>query len=194
MTERRSTLHRKTNETDINCSLNLDGTGIYDIDTDLFGSPPDVDGDPRIFIVLLDILDSPFTGTTFIGYFDTNNQSGQAMREIVYIDTNPLDVESKLARATLTHEFQHMLHWRGDPDEHKWIDEVCSEYAELACVYKDTLETAGETFLGTPNVSLTVWEDLPFDFDQTYLFMTWRTPTESPSNRLSSLPGRPRWA
>lgn len=33
MTERRSTLHRKTNETDINCTLNLDGSGIYDIDT-----------------------------------------------------------------------------------------------------------------------------------------------------------------
>ena len=147
--------------------------GIYQIDTDLFGSPPDVDGDPRILIVLLDILDSPFTGTTFIGYFDTNNQSGQAMREIVYIDTNPLDVESELARATLAHEFQHMLHWRGDPDEHKWIDEGCSEYAELACGYKDTLETAGETFLGTPNVSLTVWDDLPFDFDQTYLFMAY---------------------
>ncbi len=147
--------------------------GIYDIDTDLFGDPPDVDGDPRIFIVLLDILDSPITGTSFIGYFDTNNQTGQAMREIIYIDTNPLDIESDLARATLTHEFQHMLHWQGDSDENKWIDEGCSEYAELACGYKDTTETAGETFLSTPNVSLTIWDDLPFDFDQTYLFMTY---------------------
>ena len=33
MTERRSTLHRKTSETDISCTLNLDGSGIYDIDT-----------------------------------------------------------------------------------------------------------------------------------------------------------------
>ena len=33
MTERRGTLHRKTNETDIHCTLNLDGSGIYDIDT-----------------------------------------------------------------------------------------------------------------------------------------------------------------
>ena len=33
MTERRSTLHRKTNETDITCTLNLDGSGVYDIDT-----------------------------------------------------------------------------------------------------------------------------------------------------------------
>jgi len=33
MKERRSTLHRKTSETDITCTLNLDGSGIYDIDT-----------------------------------------------------------------------------------------------------------------------------------------------------------------
>ena len=147
--------------------------GIYDIDTDLFGDPPDVDGDPRILVVVLDILDSPITGSTFIGYFDTNNQTGQAMREIVYLDTNPLDIESDLARATLAHEFQHVLHWSGDEDEDKWVDEGCSEYAELACGYKDTTETAGETFLIAPNVGLTLWEDLPFDFDQTYLFMTY---------------------
>ncbi|MEE2754787.1 MAG: hypothetical protein VX910_12445 [Candidatus Latescibacterota bacterium] len=147
--------------------------GIYDITTDLFGAPPDVDGDPRVIIVVLDILDSPFTGSAFVGYFDTNNQSGQALREIIYIDTNPLDIESDLARATLAHEFQHMIHWRGDADEDKWIDEGCSEYAELACGYKDTTETSAETFLGSPNVSLTIWDDLPFDFDQTFLFMTY---------------------
>ena len=62
---------------------------------------------------------------------------------------------------------------RGDTDEDKWIDEGCSEYAELACGYKDTTETSAETFLGSPNVSLTIWDDLPFDFDQTFLFMTY---------------------
>jgi len=147
--------------------------GIFHIVTETFGSPPDVDGDPRVFIIILDILDSPFTGSAVIGYFDTNNQSGQAFREIVYVDTNPLDIESELARATLAHEFQHMIHWRGDTDEDKWIDEGCSEYAELACGYKDTTRVAGETFLGSPNVSLTIWDDLPFDFDQTFLFMTY---------------------
>jgi hypothetical protein len=147
--------------------------GIFDIVTDVFGDPPDVDGDPKTFIVVLDILDSPFTGSTIIGYFDTNNQTGQAMREIVYLDTSPLDIESDLARATLAHEFQHLIHWGGDADEVKWVDEGCSEYAELACGYKDTSETAGETFLTASNVSLTIWEDLPFDFDQTYLFFTY---------------------
>ena len=147
--------------------------GIYDITTTLFGPAPDVDGDPRIIIVLLDILDSPFTGTTVIGYFDVDNQSPPASREIVYVDVNPLDIEGTLARATLAHEFQHMLHWHADPDEDKWLDEGCSEYAELACGYKDTTEAVANAFLDVPNTSLTVWEDLPFDFDQAFLYMTY---------------------
>ena len=149
------------------------GRGIYSIDTDLFGPPPDVDGDSRILIVLLDILDSPITGTTFVGYFDTENQGPPTSREILYIDTHPLDITGTLARATLTHEFQHMLHWWADPDEDKWVDEGCSEYAELACGYKDTTQTAAAAFLEYPSTSLTLWEDLPFHFDQSFLWMTY---------------------
>ncbi len=147
--------------------------GIYDITTTVFGPAPDVDGDPRIIIVLLDILDSPFTGTTIVGYFDVENQSPPVSREIVYVDVDPLDIESALARATLAHEFQHMLHWAADPDEDKWLDEGCSEYAELACGYKDTTEAVANAFLDVPNTSLTQWEDLPFDFDQSFLYMTY---------------------
>ena len=72
------------------------------------------------------------------GYYDVENQAPPTAREIVYLDSNPLDINSTLARATLAHEFQHMLHWNADPDEDKWLDEGCSEYAELACGYKDT--------------------------------------------------------
>lgn len=147
--------------------------GIYDITTSIFGPAPDVDGDPRVVIVLLDILDSPFTGTTVIGYYDVENQSPPISREIIYVDVDPLDILGSLARATLAHEFQHMLHWNADPDEDKWLDEGCSEYAELACGYKDTTEAAGITFLDVPNTSLTVWDDLPFDFDQAFLYMAY---------------------
>ena len=147
--------------------------GIFGVTTSLFGAPPDADANPRILIVVLDILDSPITGTTFVGYFDVANQAPPTSREIIYIDSNPLDIDSNLARATLAHEFQHMLHWNADPDEEKWVDEGCSEYAELACGYKDTTRTAASAFLQVTNTSLTVWEDLPFDFDQAYLWMTY---------------------
>ncbi len=147
--------------------------GIFWVTTNLFGPPPDADADPRILIVVLDILDSPITGTAFVGYFDVANQGPPTSHEIIYIDSNPLDIDSDLARATLAHEFQHMLHWRGDPDEDKWVDEGCSEYAELACGYKDTTQSAASAFLQVTNTSLTLWEDLPFDFDQAYLWMTY---------------------
>ncbi len=148
--------------------------GIYDIETTLFGRPPDSDGDPRILLVLLDVLDSPITGVTFVGYYDVENQAPPTSREIIYLDTNPLDLSSTLALATLAHEFQHMLHWRLDPDEDKWLDEGASEYAELACGYKDTTAAATKDFLSlATNTSLTEWEDLPFDFDHAYLWTTY---------------------
>ena len=148
--------------------------GIYDITTTLFGDPPDVDGDPRIIIAVLDILDSPITGITFVGYVDTDNQAPPVSREIIYLDANPLAINSDLARATLAHEFQHLIHWKADPDEAKWLDEGCSEYAELACGYKDTTATATEDFLSlASNTDLTDWEDQFFDFDQTYLWMAY---------------------
>ena len=148
--------------------------GIYDIDTDLFGEPPNADGDLRILIIVLDILDSPITGITFVGYIDTDNEAPPISREIVYIDANPLDINSNLARATLAHEFQHLIHWKADPDEAKWLDEGCSEYAELACGYKDTTAAATEDFLTlAANTDLTHWEDQFFDFDQAYLWITY---------------------
>ncbi len=148
--------------------------GIYETVTNLFGDPPDVDADPRILILVLDVLDSPITGITFIGYIDTDNEAPPVSREIIYIDARPLDIDSNLARATLAHEFQHLIHWKADPDEAKWLDEGCSEYAELACGYKDTTAAATENFLSlAANTDLTYWEDQFFDFDQTYLYMTY---------------------
>lgn len=166
--------------------------GIYSIDTEIFGPPPDSDGDPRIVIVLLDIMDNVRSGT-ILGYYDTANQAAPVGREILYIDTDPLDLNSDLARATLAHEFQHMLHWNGDPDEDRWVDEGCSEYAELACGYRKTTGEVAQKFLVVPNLLKTPvsnlpvppntgltddssWSKgacLPFLFDQTFLLMTY---------------------
>jgi hypothetical protein len=167
--------------------------GIYETTTGIFGMPPNVDKDPRIIIVVLDIIDSALSGT-FSGYYDTENQQPPVSREIVYVDSNPIDLDSNLARATLAHEFQHMVHWAADPDENKWLDEGCSEYAELACGYKDTSVTSASSYLQVPNLlrssdpSLLIgtstgisdefsWGSngffLPILFDQSFLFVTY---------------------
>jgi len=148
--------------------------GIYAIETNLFGEPPNVDGDPRVIIAIIDILDSPIQGFTIVGYFDVENQAPPISREIIYLDARPLDINSGLARATLAHEFQHMLHWDADPDEAKWLDEGASEYAELACGYKDTTAAEMASFLSlAANTDLTEWEDQSWDFDQAFLWMTF---------------------
>lgn len=166
--------------------------GIFNVDTEIFGPPPDADGDPRIVIVLLDIMDG-ILGGTILGYYDTENQAAPVGREILYIDSDPLDLNSNLARATLAHEFQHMLHWNGDADEDRWVDEGCSEYAELACGYRNVSGEVARNFLGVPNLlksrdpdlpapsdtgltdaaSWSRGDYLPFLFDQTFLLMTY---------------------
>ena len=166
--------------------------GIYSIDTQIFGPPPDADGDPRVLIVLLDIMDSILSGT-ILGYYDTANRRRRSAGRSCISTAIPLDLDSDFARATLAHEFQHMLHWNGDSDEDRWVDEGCSEYAELACGYKNTAGRLAQNFLGVPNLlkssdsAATVppntgltdaasWSKgacLPFLFDQTFLLMTY---------------------
>jgi hypothetical protein len=152
--------------------------GIFATLSGLFGNPPDVDGDPRILIAIIDVLDSPILGYSIVGYFDVANQAPPVSREIVYLDANPFAVNSTLARATIAHEFQHLLHWQSDPDEDKWIDEGFSEYAELACGYKDS--SAGEVanFLSlATNTPLTDWQDQSWDFERAYLWTTFLVQT-----------------
>jgi hypothetical protein len=150
--------------------------GIFDLGTETFGDPPDVDRDRRIFIVVLDIRDgSEMTGGPIVGYFDPSNENfpDRTNHEIIYIDASPLDVTSHLARATLAHEFQHLIHWGHDPDEEDWIDEGCSGYAELITGYAAEY---GPRFLSNPNNDLTYFllaTSTDADYDKTFLFITY---------------------
>ncbi len=122
--------------------------GIYQLDVETFGTPPDVDQDPKIIILILDIKDG-FVGSGgyVAGYFFSINQfpdgaiSGRRsnVAEIYYIDGNPLNLRTSsgltLGMQTSAHEFQHMIHWNNDPNEITFINESCSQVAELVCGY-----------------------------------------------------------
>jgi hypothetical protein len=132
-----------------------------------------MDGDPKILILVLDILDSyGATGNSFAGYFDFANEAPPIGREILYIDDRPLNLDSRLARSTLVHEFQHMIHWNADSKEEKWVDEGCSEYAERISGYADTSGVA-QVFLSFPNVGLTEWQDGLRDYEKSMLFVAY---------------------
>ena len=126
--------------------------GIYQLDTQYFGNPPDVDNDPRIIILILDIKDGyNGSGSYEAGYFYSLNeyteQQAQAVAsnrhsnhaEIYYVDGNPTDLRTAsgvtLASSTTAHEFQHMIHWNYDRYEITFVNEGLSEAAMALCGY-----------------------------------------------------------
>ncbi|HEY5615726.1 MAG TPA: T9SS type A sorting domain-containing protein [Bacteroidota bacterium] len=124
--------------------------GIYRIDTETFGDPPNtLDNDPKIVILILDITDGLSGGSYVAGYFYSINQyqdgdpvlqghrSNEA--EIYYIDANPGDLNNPdgltFAASTTAHEFQHMINWNYNKNTDTFNNEACSEVASLVCGY-----------------------------------------------------------
>lgn len=155
-------------------STPADGSkGIYELEAENLGPPPDdIDQDPKIYILILDIPDNfASTGNYIAGYFEPINQKRGVLREpntgvkfysneveMVYIDSHPLDVGSELSKEILAHEFQHLIHWRHDPNEDIWVNEGCSDYAALfLCGYNQSLSMHLETFENNPQTSLVYW-------------------------------------
>jgi hypothetical protein len=143
--------------------------GIYDICVDTFGEPLDVDDDPRIVLLLLDIPDNSSPEGTFVaGYFTSVNQQRGVVRdsrwgvafqsnetEMLYLDTNPARADEPAALGVLAHEMQHLLHYGYDPLEETWLNEGASEYAMYLCGYPPRSHV--RAFESDPHVSLTDW-------------------------------------
>jgi hypothetical protein len=147
--------------------------GIFETDTSTFGTPPDVDNDPRIILLILDIKDgySSAAGGGYVeGYFYSFNEMdpetpGGVYRtsnyaEIFYLDCNPLNLNSENGLlggiSTCAHEFQHMIHYHYDPTSAglTFINEGCSLVAEVNCgfpIYDQSL------FAKEPNHYLLDW-------------------------------------
>ena len=143
--------------------------GIYQTVVETFGDPPDVDYDPRIIILILDIIDG-YTGTGgYIGgYFGTWNEfpdgslaiGGRRSNhaEIYYVDANPGDLTTAIglenAMLVTAHEFQHMIHWAHDWNEMVFVNEGCSEIASVVCGYPLRIQTG---YLDETNIYLFQW-------------------------------------
>jgi hypothetical protein len=137
--------------------------GIYQTDVDTFGEPPDVDSDPRIIILILDIQDGYNGSGGFIaGYFSPNNETrggGQAA-EIYFMDANPVNLKTASglneAVTTAAHEFQHMINWRYHmtTPELTFVNEGLSMVAEVVCGYGVSMQTL---YANEPNHYLFDW-------------------------------------
>lgn len=157
----------------------IDSTmGIYELNTENFGPPPDeLDDDDHIYI-LYDELGS-FQGVIFDGYFLVYNEyteeEAQQMGghsnevEMFYMSCHPGDPVSPIRISVLAHEFEHMIHWAADPDEAIWVDEGCAEYAMLLFGVPDPLVD----FPNHPDNNLTQWDNDFADYIKTFMFITY---------------------
>jgi hypothetical protein len=148
--------------------------GIYETDVETFGNPPDVDNDPKIIILILNIKDG-FTGTGdyVAGYFYSLNEfpegtfSGRHSNdaEIYYVDANPTNLGTSsglgIAMETTAHEFQHMIHWNYDRNEISFINEGCSMVAEVVCGFPVSFQS---DYTSNTDVYLLQWNNTLADY------------------------------
>ncbi len=132
--------------------------GIFQTDVDSFGNPPNVDGDPKVIILILDIKDG-YTGSGgyVVGYFYSYNEISKSTyptsneAEIYFLDCNPLNLTTvpgiQKGMSTTAHEFQHMIHWNYNKLNDTFTNEGCSLMGEVICGYPlyDQSEFGGET-------------------------------------------------
>ncbi len=108
--------------------------GIYEILTETFGKPPDVDNDPRIYFLISQL--GMYHGHHFDGFFrfiDQTKGEYSNRAEILYLDCdNPSD---DYHLGIIAHEFQHLIQWQYERDEASWVNESLAEVAMILCGY-----------------------------------------------------------
>ncbi len=108
--------------------------GIYEILTETFGRPPDVDNDHRIYFLISQL--GGFHSHHFDGYFrflDELEGKHSNHTEMLYLDCD--DPSDDYYLGIIAHEFQHLIHWQYDRNEEGWISESLSEVAMILCGY-----------------------------------------------------------
>ena len=128
---------------------------IYPQVTAAFGREwtPGVDNDPH-----LNILNARLRGVG--GYFSSSDEYPLSVRqfsnqrEMIYINTAAIPVDSSVYLEVLAHELQHAVHWNADPSEETWVNEGLSE---LSVTIAGFGQSSVYRFLRSPPTSLVRW-------------------------------------
>jgi len=143
--------------------------GIYKISEETFGIPPNVDGDPKIVIFMLNIRDgySGKQGEGYVaGYFYSVNQSishpNSNKSEIFYLDCKPLNLTTanglNNGMSTTAHEYQHMIHYNYHPSgQLTFFNEAMSLAAEVVCGYGLYGQSGAQGYANNTNRYLFNW-------------------------------------
>ncbi len=118
---------------------------------------PGVDNDTR-----LTILHAPLSGLA--GYFSSTDEyptqvhPSSNQREIIYIDTSFLELNTREYLGTLAHEFTHAVHFRADRTEDTWVNEGLAEMGRELAGYRSSFRSS---YLSSTQASLVLWSDNP---------------------------------
>ena len=138
--------------------------GIIEISEEIFGEPPDIDGDGITDVLILDIrddFDEQNNRAWLAGFVTSADLSSIGnLRDILYLDTEPtlrlLGIQEM--EQTAGHEYQHLIHFNYDRNELTFVNEGLSEWAEVlvgyrsrAVDYLDDVSTYNVSFLRFSN-------------------------------------------
>ncbi|MCH8327892.1 MAG: T9SS type A sorting domain-containing protein [Candidatus Marinimicrobia bacterium] len=128
-------------------------------------------------ILLLDVRDDFVQGVSdsFVaGYFDPLDQTGGANnQDIIYLDVAPAHLSGTGARdvySTLAHEYQHLIHFGRDKQEHEWVNEGLSE---LSPVLMGLPHRSFSHYLANTNAGLTDFNGSLADYARLSLFFLY---------------------
>ncbi|MEX0610245.1 MAG: T9SS type A sorting domain-containing protein [Balneolaceae bacterium] len=150
--------------------------GIIDLSNDIFGDPPNYDGDGLVDFLITDIQDgwNPDKGGGYVaGFFygvdqfpDTNPLSYRSNeRDVLYIDSYPGifssgETDPLRPLSTLSHEYQHLIHYNyndgAGSSEYTFINEAQSNFASLLSGYFP--HSSYPTYLDDTNVPIFRWD------------------------------------
>ena len=166
---------------------------IYPRVTGIFGEEwtPGVDNDPH-----LNILNARLKGVG--GYYSSSDEYPLSVsqfsnqREIIYINSGAIKVDSPFYLEVLAHELQHAVHWNADPSEETWVNEGLAELAaNLAGFGQGNIQL----FLGSRPTSLIHWPLSPLGTGPYYgassLFMHYLVEHYGDLNDLRPLLAQP---
>ncbi len=174
-------LEAKTFDESINPSL-----GVIALDNQIYGNPPDKDGDGYTDVFVTDVQDGwdPETGGGYVaGFFiNTDQQTGNNSnsRDIIYIDSYPGIYNGSEANplrplATLAHEYQHLIHYnyygKLGISDYTFLNEAQSQSAET--MIGEIGSSSYWIYLANTNVPLLTWNSQLDDYGRAIVFTSY---------------------
>jgi len=141
------------------------------------------DNPQRVIIKVLNIRDTGYYNPAYpyytVGFYSSTYTRTYYKRNMIHIDcwrwwqrlgwtgkvwfpSTGLSVPASrayLMESTVAHEFQHNIHRDWNPNDPSFMNEGCSDYAQMLCGYPNTVWGHVNYYLYTPDNSLTEWGD-----------------------------------